>query len=53
MRFQAILPVWIFSAFLLSLCTTLFAYEQEGLASWYGGKFQGRQTASGEIFYTN
>jgi len=53
MRFQAILPVWIFSAFLLSLCTTLFAYEQEGLASWYGGKFQGRQTASGEIFDTN
>jgi rare lipoprotein A len=23
-----------------------------GLASWYGGKFQGRQTASGEIFDT-
>jgi rare lipoprotein A len=31
----------------------LSAYEQEGLASWYGGKFQGRQTASGEIFDTN
>lgn len=26
---------------------------QTGLASWYGGKFQGRQTASGEIFDTN
>ena len=23
------------------------------MASWYGGKFQGRQTASGEIFDTN
>jgi len=26
---------------------------EEGLASWYAGKFQGRQTASGEIFDTN
>ena len=26
---------------------------QEGLASWYGGKFQGRTTSSGEIFDTN
>ncbi len=25
----------------------------EGLASWYGGKFHGRQTASGEVFDTN
>ena len=38
---------------LLLLCGTASAYEQEGLASWYGGKFQGRQTASGEIFDTN
>lgn len=29
------------------------AFEAEGLASWYGGKFHGRQTASGEIFDTN
>lgn len=29
------------------------AYEQIGLASWYGGKFHGRQTANGEIFNTN
>ncbi|TVR93808.1 MAG: septal ring lytic transglycosylase RlpA family protein [Spirochaetaceae bacterium] len=27
--------------------------ELEGIASWYGGKFQGRQTANGEIFDTN
>jgi rare lipoprotein A len=28
-------------------------HETEGLASWYGGKFQGRLTASGEVFDTN
>ncbi len=27
--------------------------SREGLASWYGGKFQGRQTANGKIFATN
>ncbi len=26
---------------------------ERGLASWYGGKFQGRMTANGEIFDTN
>lgn len=26
---------------------------ETGYASWYGGKFQGRQTANGEIFDTN
>ena len=26
---------------------------EEGLASWYGGKFHGRQTASGEVFDKN
>jgi rare lipoprotein A len=26
---------------------------EEGLASWYGGKFQGRLTSSGEVFDTN
>lgn len=36
------------------LLTGLSAFaSQEGLASWYGGKFQGRRTASGEIFDTN
>lgn len=30
----------------------LFAFES-GQASWYGGKFQGRKTANGEIFDTN
>lgn len=27
--------------------------KEYGEASWYGGKFQGRQTANGEIFDTN
>lgn len=33
--------------------STLAGWEEEGLASWYGGRFQGRTTASGEIFDTN
>lgn len=28
-------------------------HDMKGLASWYGGKFQGRLTANGEIFDTN
>jgi rare lipoprotein A len=27
--------------------------EMEGIASWYGGKFHGRLTSSGEVFDTN
>mgnify|MGYP001041466847 CR=1 FL=1 len=39
---------------LLALSEPLAAFApEEGLASWYGGKFQGRRTASGEIFDTN
>lgn len=30
----------------------VFAFET-GMASWYGGKFQGRKTANGETFDTN
>ena len=33
-------------------CLSVFA-TQEGIASWYGGKFHGRTTANGEIFDTN
>ncbi len=44
----AALPVVLFLA-----AVGLSAFEpQEGLASWYGGKFQGRRTASGELFDT-
>jgi len=32
------------------LCLSLFAYEETGMASWYGGKYHGRTTANGEIF---
>ena len=44
-------------AFLLAAsCRALLlaggSLAEEGLASWYGGKFQGRRTASGEIFDT-
>ncbi len=34
------------------IASHLFAFET-GQASWYGGKFQGRKTANGEIFDTN
>ncbi len=27
-----------------------FSYDQVGIASWYGAKFQGRKTSSGEIY---
>ena len=37
---------------LLFSTAALSAFET-GQASWYGGKFQGRQTANGEIFDTN
>jgi rare lipoprotein A len=50
MRVRLSLWIWIL---LLLVSTAASAFEQEGLASWYGGKFQGRQTASGEIFDTN
>ncbi len=37
----------------LFITINLSAFEQIGMASWYGGKFHGRQTANGEIFNTN
>jgi len=39
---------------LLLICSTpvLLSEEQKGQASWYGGKYHGRTTASGEIFNT-
>lgn len=38
--------------FLTIITTQTFSLEH-GEASWYGGKFQGRQTANGEKFDTN
>ena len=42
-------------AFLLLLLLTApgFCDDETGYASWYAGKFQGRITASGEVFDTN
>ncbi len=37
----------------LLACPWPASAAEEGLASWYGGKFQGRTTSSGEIFDTN
>jgi rare lipoprotein A len=42
-----------FLAVLVTVLGTVGAAAEEGLASWYGGHFQGRQTANGEIFDTN
>jgi rare lipoprotein A len=39
-------------ALLVAAVPPAFTLE-EGLASWYGGKFQGRLTSSGEVFDTN
>ncbi len=36
----------------MMLCALGLCAGEEGLASWYAGKFQGRRTASGEIFDT-
>ncbi len=38
--------------FLIFCAYGIFSFEL-GIASWYGGKFHGRLTASGEIFDTN
>jgi rare lipoprotein A len=46
-RISILLPIAVFC--LLPLA----AFSPEGEASWYGGKFQGRRTANGEIFDTN
>ena len=36
----------------MTFCALVASAGEEGLASWYAGKFQGRRTASGEIFDT-
>lgn len=43
----------IFISILLFLPVVTFTHDLTGHASWYGGKFIGRQTANGEIFDTN
>lgn len=51
-QLQKLFRATVFAAFLATLLPASLAAE-EGLASWYGGHFQGRQTANGEIFDTN
>jgi peptidoglycan lytic transglycosylase len=43
----------ISAIFLLLITLTQISAIERGEASWYGGKFQGRQTANGEKFDTN
>ncbi len=38
---------------MISAAANLWAYDEEGIASWYGGKFHGRLTANGETFNTH
>ena len=38
---------------LLLILFPSFLMAENGLASWYGGKFHGRMTSSGEVFNTN
>jgi len=38
---------------IISPSIKLFAWEQSGTASWYGGIFHGRTTANGETYDTN
>ena len=47
--------VTVAAALLLVSCAVVAFAEPdlEGIASWYGGKFHGRLTSSGEIFNTN
>jgi len=44
---------FIYTLFLLIITSTHLSAMETGQASWYGGKFQGRQTANGEKFDTN
>lgn len=44
------MKVGIIVLFLFSVSFSLECRIQEGYASWYGGKFHGRRTSSGEIF---
>ena len=53
MRPSAILTAVILSVLSLVPLAAQQEHDIEGLASWYGGKFQGRLTANGEIFDTN
>ncbi|MCK5734836.1 MAG: septal ring lytic transglycosylase RlpA family protein [Spirochaetaceae bacterium] len=49
-------PITVALFFILTIIAPsikLSAWEQSGIASWYGGIFQGRTTANGETYDTN
>ena len=46
-------PFVIFTILFVMQAGYLFSFSQEGVASWYGGKFHGRKTANGEIYDMN
>jgi len=50
MNIKSIVLVIILSLFFPLSSGSLENYPQYGKASWYGGKFHGRKTASGERF---
>ncbi len=45
--------VKLLTPIVIVFCTLPAFCLQEGYASWYGGKFNGRLTSSGEVFDTN
>jgi rare lipoprotein A len=50
---KAYLPRLLAAFIVFFFVVPLICADEKGYASWYGGKFQGRTTASGEIFDTN
>lgn len=44
------MKIAILTALLFSFALAQECEVQEGYASWYGGKFHGRKTSSGEVF---
>ena len=53
MRQRATLLIILTAGLLTLPLTAEELHDIVGLASWYGGKFQGRLTANGEVFDTN
>jgi rare lipoprotein A len=51
-RITALFLTGLAAALCMAQTTAGGTFRQEGIASWYGGEFEGRPTASGEIFKT-
>lgn len=50
--FSLLMGIIICSVFCAPMKTVALGWKENGVASWYGGKFQGRLTANGEYFDT-